>query len=93
MAITPELFQMLGFFRSLGFAFAVVELGCNTDIPGSGNAARHLLGEFLYAVLVLDNNDRRKRPHAFRSGHIDSHGTVINSYALPGSLHEQPPTA
>jgi len=79
--------KVRGIFGRLGFAFTMIKLRRDSEITGRSNPTRHFLSERANAILVLPDDNRRKRSGSVRLSDIESHRTPIDLDRFPRGFH------
>src|SRR5207244_6577331 len=70
---------------------SMIKIRSHTDVSSLSDPPRHLLRNVVNAILILNDDDRRKRTRPVGLNHVELHRAMIDGDCFPRSVHDSPP--
>src|SRR5207249_6797187 len=70
---------------------SMIKIRSHTDVTRLSDPPRHLLRKVSNTILILNDDDRRKRTRPVGLNHVEVHRAIIDGACYPRSVHDSPP--
>src|SRR5437867_9879774 len=70
---------------------SMIKIRSHTDVTRLSDPPRHLLRKVGNTILILNDDDRRKRTPPVGLNHVEVHRAIIDGDCFPRSVHDSPP--